>query len=206
MNVWKGILARTAAPRGAGPVEFILAGLGNPGSKYENTRHNAGFMALDAIAEEAGVSVDRMQFKGLTARAQLGGKSVLLLKPSTFMNLSGESIREAMQFYHLPPEKVIVFFDDISLEPGRLRIRRKGSSGGHNGMKNIIYLTGKDTFPRVKLGVGHKPEQWDLADWVLSRFTKEEGEAMKESAAKAAAAAVLMVDGQIQEAMNRYNS
>ena len=204
MKLWK----KTSSPEtaAAGPVEYLIVGLGNPGSKYEGTRHNAGFMALDALAGQAGISVDKMRFKGLTGRGEVGGKQALLLKPSTFMNLSGESVREAMQFYHIPPEKVILLFDDISLEPGRLRIRRKGSAGGHNGMKNIIYLAGTDAFPRIKLGVGQKPEKWDLADWVLSRFSSQEMELVKETAEKAAEAVKLMVNGQDQDAMNRYNS
>lgn len=189
----------------SGPVEYIIVGLGNPGSKYDGTRHNAGFMALDAVAEKAGVNIDRIKFKGLTGRAVVGGKSVLLLKPSTFMNLSGESVREAMAFYHLPPEKVILLFDDISLLPGKLRIRSKGSAGGHNGVKNILYLTGKDTFPRVKLGVGHKPPEWDLADWVLGHFSPDDMKKMEESAQNAAAAVELILNGKTQEAMNRYN-
>lgn len=190
-----------------GPVEFLIVGLGNPGRQYENTRHNAGFITLDVIAEKAGARVDRIKFKGLCGEGMLGGKKVLFLKPSTFMNLSGQSVQEAMAFYKMPPEKVLVIFDDISLEPGRLRIRRKGSDGGHNGIKNIIYLSGKDTFPRIKMGVGKKPNpNWDLADWVLSHFTEEEGKALLEAAGRAASAAELIVQGKIDEAMNRYTS
>lgn len=190
-----------------GPVEFLIVGLGNPGRQYENTRHNAGFITLDVIAEKAGARVDRLKFKGLCGEGMLGGKKVLLLKPSTFMNLSGQSVQEAMAFYKLPPEKVLVIFDDISLEPGRLRIRRKGSDGGHNGIKNIIYLSGKDTFPRIKMGVGKKPNpNWDLADWVLSHFTEDELKALQDAAERAASAAELIVQGKIDEAMNRYTS
>ncbi len=190
-----------------GPVEFLIVGLGNPGRQYENTRHNAGFITLDIIAEKAGARVDRIKFKGLCGEGMLGGKKVLFLKPSTFMNLSGQAVQEAMAFYKLPPEKVLVIFDDISLEPGRLRIRRKGSDGGHNGIKNIIYLSGKDTFPRIKMGVGKKPNPgWDLADWVLSRFTEDELKAIQEAAQRAASAAELIVQGKIDEAMNRYTS
>ena len=171
-----------------GPVEYLVVGLGNPGSKYDGTRHNTGFMAIDRIAEKA------------------GGKSVLLLKPSTFMNLSGQSVQEAMQFYKLPAEKVIVLFDDISLPVGRMRIRMKGSDGGHNGMKNIIYLSGKDTFPRIKLGIGAKPNPgWDLADWVLSRFTEQEQKQLSDVFDHAAEAVALMVNGNSTEAMNRFN-
>ncbi len=207
--MWKKLFGKAGgnavASQAAGPVEYIVAGLGNPGSKYEGTRHNAGFMALDAVAEKANIPVDRLKFKGLTGRATVGGKSVLLLKPSTFMNLSGESLREAMAFYHVPPEKTILLFDDISLLPGKIRIRSKGSAGGHNGVKNIIYLSGKDTFPRVKLGVGHKPPEWDLADWVLGRFSEEDQNRMEEAVQNAVSAVELMVNGKIQEAMNLYN-
>ena len=191
----------------AGPVEFLIVGLGNPGRQYENTRHNAGFITLDVIAEKAGARVDRIKFKGLCGEGMLGGKKVLFLKPSTFMNLSGQSVQEAMSFYKLPPEKVLVIFDDISLDPGKLRIRRKGSDGGHNGIKNIIYLSGKDTFPRIKMGVGKKPNPgWDLADWVLSRFTEDEQKALLDAAGKAASAAELIVQGNIDKAMNLYTS
>lgn len=197
--------SRSTVP--AGPVEFLIVGLGNPGRQYENTRHNAGFITLDVIAEKAGARVDRIKFKGLCGEGMLGGKKVLFLKPSTFMNLSGQSVQEAMSFYKLPPEKVLVIFDDISLDPGKLRIRRKGSDGGHNGIKNIIYLSGKDTFPRIKMGVGKKPNPgWDLADWVLSRFTEDEQKALLGAAGKAASAAELIVQGNIDKAMNLYTS
>lgn len=194
------------SPEAVGAIEYLLVGLGNPGSQYEGTRHNTGFMAIDKIADDAGVKLDRLKFKGLCASTTFGGKKVLLLKPSTFMNLSGQSVTEAMRFYKLPPEKVIVLFDDISLPCGHLRIRRKGSDGGHNGMKNILYLSGSDQFPRIKIGIGKKPNpQWDLADWVLSHFSTDEMKLMDESTKNAAAAAALMVNGKIDEAMNRYN-
>ena len=191
----------------AAPVEYLIVGLGNPGRQYESTRHNAGCIVLDTLAEKLNVSIDRVKFKGLSCTAVLEGKGVLLLKPSTYMNLSGESVREAMQFYKIPPEKTIIVYDDISLEPGKLRIRKKGSDGGHNGMKNIIYLMGKDTFPRIKMGVGAKPNPgWNLADWVLSKFTQKEGEALEAAADNACEALHLMVQGKEQEAMNKYNS
>ena len=190
-----------------GPVEFMIVGLGNPGKQYENTRHNAGFLAVDTIAQKHHPDTKRIKFKGLVGECSLGGKKALLLKPSTFMNLSGQSVREAMQFYKLPPEKVLVIFDDINLEPGKLRIRRKGSDGGHNGMKNILYLSGSDQFPRIKLGVGKKPRpDYDLADWVLSRFTGEEQKALDTALENAAAAAELIVKGDVDRAMNLYNS
>lgn len=191
----------------AGPVEYIVAGLGNPGPKYDGTRHNAGFMAMDTLAEKAGARVDRLRFKGLCGSASIGGKKVLLLKPSTYMNLSGQSVLEAMRFYQIPPEKTIILLDDISFPPGRMRIRMKGSDGGQNGMKNIIYLAGKDTFPRIKLGTGDRPDpRWDLADWVLSRFSESDLKLFREAADHACSAVELMVQGRAAEAMNRYNS
>ncbi len=191
----------------AGPPEYIIAGLGNPGEKYMNTRHNAGFMAVDTLAEKYGFKIKKLQFKSLTALASVNGVSCLVMKPSTFMNNSGEAVVEAMNFYKIPIEKVIVCYDDISLEPSKLRIRRKGSDGGHNGIKSIIYLTGKDTFPRIKLGVGAKPSKdYDLAAWVLSGFTKEEIPLMHEGADKAVSCLELMVRGRIDEAMNKFNS
>lgn len=190
-----------------GPVQAIIVGLGNPGRQYEHTRHNTGFRVLDHLSQHLGVKIDRLKFKGLCAEAMLGGKKVLLLKPSTFMNLSGQSVTEAMRFYKLPPEQVIIVLDDISLEPGRLRIRRKGSDGGQNGLKNIIYLAGSDQFPRVKVGIGAKPNPgWDLADWVLSTFSAQEEKSMEEAAEHAVKAIELMVQGKTDEAMNLYNS
>lgn len=187
-------------------VEFLIVGLGNPGKQYEGTRHNAGFMALDAIAEKHHGEIKRVKFKGLTGECRIAGKKVLLLKPSTFMNLSGQSVQEAMKFYKLSPEQVLILFDDINLEPGKLRVRRKGSDGGHNGMKNIIYLAGSDQFPRVKLGVGQKPHpDYDLADWVLSKFTSKDLEALRPALENAAAAAELIVKGNVDQAMNLYN-
>lgn len=190
----------------ASGVEYIVVGLGNSGTKYEGTRHNAGFIAVDRLAGSLGVKIDRIKFKSLVTTCTISEKSVLLMKPSTFMNLSGQAVTEAMRFYKIPPEKVIVIFDDISLDIGKLRIRRKGSDGGHNGIKNIIYLSGSDQFPRIKLGVGHKPEKWDLADWVLSHFTEDEMKAMTEAADKACDAVGLMLNGQTDKAMNLYNS
>ena len=197
--------SRNNAP--TGPVEYIVAGLGNPGSKYENTRHNAGFLAIERLAEKSGASIDRLKFKGLPGQAEVGGRRVLLLKPSTYMNLSGQSVQEALAFYKLPPSRCIVLFDDISLEPGRMRIRAKGTDGGHNGMKNIIYLTGRDDIPRIKIGVGKKPNPgWDLADWVLSRFSPADLKALDPVLDHAAEAVALIVNGKLQEAQNRFNS
>ena len=145
------------APVPSGPPEFIICGLGNPGTQYENTRHNAGFMALDTLAEDLKADVKKLKFKSLTADVNIDGVRCLLMKPTTFMNNSGEAVIEALNFYKLPPEKLLVIYDDISLDVGRMRIRKKGSDGGHNGIKSIIYLTGSDTFPRIKIGVGAKP-------------------------------------------------
>ena len=146
---------RAAEPAGA--VEYIIVGLGNPGTQYDGTRHNIGFMTVDALCDKYKLSCKKLRFKSLTCDAMIGGKRCLIMKPTTYMNNSGEAVVEAMQFYKIPPERTIIVFDDISLEPGRLRIRRKGSDGGHNGIKSIIYLSGSDAFPRIKMGVGAKP-------------------------------------------------
>lgn len=165
---------KTARPA-AGPVEWLIVGLGNPGDKYAMTRHNAGFRALDSYCARTGQKIDRLKFKALTGEGTFGGAHVLFLKPQTFMNLSGEAVREAADFYKIPPARVLVLFDDISLDVGRLRVRAKGSAGGQNGVKNIIYQLNSDAFPRVKIGVGAKPHpDYDLADWVLSRMTDAE--------------------------------
>lgn len=203
----RALRAKEAArEESAGPPAWLLVGLGNPGTQYEYTRHNAGFLALDRLAEKAGVQINRIKFKGLTAAATVSGQRALLLKPQTFMNKSGESVREAMDFYKIPPERVVVLFDDISLPVGSLRVRRKGSDGGHNGMKNIILLAGSDQFPRVKLGIGAKPHpDYDLADWVLSHFSVEEGKLLEPALQRGAEAAELIVAGRTDEAMNRFN-
>lgn len=191
----------------AGPPEYLIVGLGNPGLEYAQTRHNAGFMTLDLLAEREHAEIKRMKFKSLCGDAVIAGKRCLLMKPTTYMNNSGQAVAEAMQFYKLPIDHIIVVYDDISLEPSRLRIRRKGSDGGHNGMKSIIYLTGEDTFPRIKLGVGKKPRpDYNLADWVLSRFTKEELDQLHIAAEHACESIALMVNGKIDEAMNRFNA
>ena len=189
----------------SGGVKFIIAGLGNPDRKYENTRHNAGFIAVDAIAEKCGVSIDRLKYKSYCATAEMGGQKVLLMKPTTYMNNSGQALVEAMNFYKIPPENCIIIFDDISLDVGKLRIRRKGSDGGQKGMRSIIYLTGSDAFPRIKIGTGAKPEGWELADWVLSRFSESDRKLINEAGQKAYDAAGLIISGSIDKAMNKYN-
>ena len=186
-------------------IGYIVAGLGNSGTKYEGTRHNAGFITIDRLAERLGVRIDRIKYKSLCATCTISDQKVLLMKPSTYMNNSGLAVTEAMNFYKIPPERVIVIFDDISMDVGKLRIRRKGSDGGHNGIKNIIYLSGSDQFPRIKMGVGAKPEKWDLADWVLSRFTESEYKTLTEAADKACDAVELMIAGKTDQAMNKFN-
>jgi PTH1 family peptidyl-tRNA hydrolase len=191
----------------SGPPEFIIAGLGNPGAKYEATRHNTGFIFIDMLADKYGVRLNKIKFKAVCETAEINSHKCLLLKPQTFMNNSGQSIREAADFYKIPPERIIVVFDDVSLECGRLRIRRKGTDGGHNGIKSIIYHLNSDSFPRIKLGVGMKPDpDYDLADWVLSSFTKDELVKMRQAAENAVLAAELMVSGETDLAMSKYNS
>lgn len=190
----------------SGPPEFIIVGLGNPGKQYELTRHNAGFLFADLLADKNGVKINKIQFKAVTASLTFGGVKCLLMKPQTFMNNSGEAVRQAASFYKIPPERILVVFDDISLPCGRLRIRRKGSDGGHNGIKSIIYHLNSDAFPRVKLGVGEKPHpDYDLADWVLSQFKKDELALLHEAAEKACSAAELIVAGDIDKAMSNFN-
>ncbi len=189
-----------------GAVEYMIVGLGNPGSKYDGTRHNVGFAAVDYLAEKYGCRVDKIKFKSLCGRCVIGGRQVLLLKPSTFMNLSGQAVVEAAGFYKLPMSRVLVLFDDVSLEPGRMRIRLKGSDGGHNGIKNILYLSGRDDFPRIKIGVGGKPHpDYELADWVLSRFTRDDAAQVAQVFEKLPQAVELLVQEQNEQAMNLFN-
>lgn len=194
------------APAGGAP-EFMIVGLGNPDKKYAFTRHNAGFLCVDMLAEKHGFTVKKLKFRSLLGDAVLGGHRCLILKPQTYMNLSGEAVREAAAFYKIPPERILVLFDDISLDVGKLRIRRKGTDGGHNGIKNIIYHLASDRFPRIKIGVGKKPHpDYDLADWVLSEFKKDEEAPLKSALENACAAVELLLDGKIDQAMNLYNS
>lgn len=194
------------APTGGVP-EFMIVGLGNPDKKYAFTRHNAGFLCVDMLAEKHGFTVKKLKFRSLLGDAVLGGHRCLILKPQTYMNLSGEAVREAAAFYKIPPERILVLFDDISLDVGKLRIRRKGTDGGHNGIKNIIYHLASDQFPRIKIGVGKKPHpDYDLADWVLSEFKKDEEAPLKTALENACAAVKLLLDGKIDQAMNLYNS
>lgn len=188
-----------------GPPEYIIVGLGNPGKDYEKTRHNTGFMAMDKIAEKAGTHIDRLKFKALTAQANFGGHSVFLMKPQTYMNLSGEAVFAAMDFYKIPLDKVIVIYDDTTLDVGKMRIRKKGSAGGHNGIKSIIGLCSGDTFPRIKIGIGKKPEGWDLADWVLGKYSEDDLKTLDGMYDNAADAAKLIMDGKTDDAMNKFN-
>lgn len=186
--------------------DWLIVGLGNPGDNYARTRHNVGFRAADALAAKLGVKIDRAKFRGLTAQTVWQGQKLLLLKPQTFMNLSGLSVMDAARFYKLPPERVIVIFDDISLDVGRLRVRADGSAGGHNGIKSIIGSLNSQSFPRVKVGVGAKPHpDYDLADWVLSNFTQSEEKQLAPAIEYAADAALEIVRSGVPEAANRFN-
>ena len=186
---------------------YLIAGLGNPGREYENTRHNAGFASIDRLAEKNHISIDMKKFQALCGTGYIGGQKVLLLKPQTYVNLSGESLRAACDFFKIDPEQeLIVIYDDISLAPGQLRIRAKGSAGGHNGIKSIISHLGTQVFLRVKVGVGEKPQGWDLADYVLGHFSKEEQQVMQESFDRAADAAAALLSEEVQQVMNEYNT
>lgn len=201
LNLFK---THSAAP--AGPVEWLIAGLGNPGNQYDKTRHNVGFLALDVLAAKLGCEVKKLRFHGLYGEGRVGTHRVALLKPQTFMNSSGESIREALAWYKLPPERLIVLHDDINLQPGRIRIRAKGSAGGQNGLKSIIFQTGSDQFPRVKIGVGTPPHaDYDLADWVLGTFDIADGRAVTDAIRRAADAACEIVENGPVSAANIYN-
>ncbi len=208
MSIWdifKKIENDNSAPKGK--IEYIIVGLGNFGMEYDKTRHNAGFMAVDRLVKKNGFDMSKVKFKSKTGKTIINGKQCLVLKPTTYMNNSGEAVAEAMNFYKIPIENVIVIYDDISLEPGKLRIRRKGSDGGHNGIKSIIALTGSDEFPRIKIGVGKKPNpKYNLADWVLSKFSEEDKKALEPALENAVDSLKYIVDGNIDKAMNLYNS
>ena len=190
----------------SGSVSWLIVFLGNPGPKYECTRHNAGFMAGDALAKKLGVSINRQRFKALTAAAEINGEKVLLMKPQTFMNLSGEAVGQAARFYKIPPERVLVVSDEISLPLGKLRVRPKGSAGGHNGLKSIIASLGSDAFPRIRIGVGAPPHpDYDMADWVLSVFRNQDLEDMLAASDRAAEAVTTYISDGPERAMNRFN-
>ena len=183
----------------------LIVGLGNPTPQYDKTRHNVGFAVIDHLMNEYGIALDTAKHKGFYGKGRIAGESVILLKPMTYMNLSGESVVQVANYYKVAPQDIIVVYDDINLDVGRLRIREKGSAGGHNGIKNIIAHLGTDEFPRIRVGVGMKPPKMDLADYVLSRFSKEEEALMEEGYERAAKAMELMVEDEIGQAMNLYN-
>ena len=185
---------------------WLIVGLGNPGKEYERTRHNAGFRAIDSLADSLGCKVDKLKFQGLYGQTTYQGRKIFLLKPQTYMNLSGRSVLQLSAYFNIPPQRVIVLFDDISLPPGRLRIRADGSAGGHNGIKSIISELGTQAFPRVKIGVGAKPHpEQDLADWVLSNFSAQEEKDLCSALSRAADASLCIIDRGVPESANRFN-
>ncbi len=187
--------------------DYIIVGLGNPGAKYETTRHNAGFLCITKLEDTLGFKAKKLKYHSLIGDTRIGGKRVLVMKPQTMMNNSGVAVGECAKFYKIPPENIIVIFDDISLEPGKLRIKRKGSAGGHNGIKSIIAHLGSENFPRIKLGVGKKPHpDYDLADWVLGNFPKSDIPLMRNAMADACDALEYIISGDIDGAMSKYNS
>lgn len=190
-----------------GAISWLIVFLGNPGPRYQGTRHNAGFMAADAMEKAKGIRINRSRFKALTAECDMGGERVLLMKPQTFMNLSGEAVAQAVRFYKIAPEHVLVISDEMSLAVGRLRIRTKGSAGGHNGLKNIISHLGTDQFPRIRMGVGAVPHpDYDVKDWVLSVFRDKDAEDMADCAKRAAQAAECYIVNGPDKAMNLFNN
>ena len=192
--------------KNSGGASWLIVGLGNPGEKYENTRHNVGFQVVDELAERQNAPVQKLKFKALTNLLTISGERVLVMKPVTYMNLSGEAVRPAADFYKIPPERILVISDDTALDPGKLRIRIKGSAGGHNGLKNIIQHLGTDQFPRVRVGVGQKPHpDYDLADWVLGKFQGGDKKVMDEAVKRAADAVECILKEGADRAMNRFN-
>ena len=190
----------------SGGVDWLLVCLGNPGDQYENTRHNAGFMVADELAERHNIPVQRLKFRALTNTVTIGDEKVLLMKPVTYMNLSGEAVHEAAAFYKIPPEHILVVSDEVSLAPGKLRVRRSGSAGGHNGLKNIIAHLGTDQFPRIRVGVGEKPHpDYDLADWVLGRPQGEDKKAIDGAVKRAADAVECILSQGLERGMGKFN-
>jgi PTH1 family peptidyl-tRNA hydrolase len=186
------------------PISFIVCGLGNPGDKYARSRHNIGFMCLDYMSRKLSININRLKFKALCAETVISGSRVLLMKPQTFMNNSGEAIREAAEFYKIPAERILIIFDDISLEPGAMRVKRKGSDGGHNGIKSVIRELGSQ-FPRIKIGTGSPPEGWELMDWVLGNISEESKEPTYICIEASLPCTELIISGDIELAMNTYN-
>lgn len=194
------------AKRNGGGAEWLVVGLGNMGDKYDGTRHNVGFLVADELAQRQRVPIQRLKFRALTALCEVGGAKVLLMKPTTYMNLSGDAAREAAAFYKIPPERVLVLSDDVALAVGRLRLRAGGSAGGHNGLKSLIAQLGSDQFPRVRLGVGEKPHpDYDMADWVLGKFAGEDKTLIAQAVKRAADAAECVIREGMDRAMNRFN-
>ena len=194
------------APEPTGPVEWLIVGLGNPGKEYAATRHNIGFITLERLAQQEHFDIKKIKFKSLVCDTVFAGKRCMMMKPSTFMNNSGEAVGECARFYKIPPEHILVIYDDINFDPGVMRIRKKGSDGGHNGMKSIIYHLNSNAFPRIRMGVGAKPHpEYDLADWVLSGFSESEKKALEPAIDNACDAIRQIVAGEIDAAMNRYN-
>ena len=192
--------------RGNGGYQWLLVCLGNPGRQYENTRHNIGFLAADELGRREGIKINKLRYRALTGELRVGGQRVLVLKPQTYMNLSGEAVKLAGGFYKIPPDHVLVISDDVALPLGKLRIRAGGSAGGHNGLKNIIAHLGTDQFPRIRLGVGQKPHpDYDMADWVLGKFQGEDKKAVEAAVKKAADAAECLIREGVDKAMNQYN-
>ncbi len=205
-DIFKSLEKEKAEKVPTGAPEFVIAFLGNPGSEYAKTRHNAGFMCAEHISEKYGIVMDRFKFKSLCGEAVFGGKKTLFLKPQTYMNLSGEAVRDALNFYKLDAMKqLLVVYDDIYIDTGRVRIREKGSDGGHNGIKSIIANLGSDGFKRIRLGVGTPPKGYSMPDWVLGKLPENETDAFKAAVERAGAAAELIVGGKFNEAMNKYN-
>lgn len=204
-DLFKQISQKSTAPKE--PISWLIVGLGNPGEEYRNTRHNAGFLTVDALAERMGLHIDRMKFHALTAEATLGSTRVLLMKPMTFMNLSGTAVSEAAGFYKIPADHILVISDDINLAPGRMRLRKNGSAGGQNGLKDIIEKLGTQEFPRLRMGVGAKPHpNYDLASWVLSNFSSEEMAALRSAIEGAESGIRLLLDGKSEQAVQHCNS
>jgi PTH1 family peptidyl-tRNA hydrolase len=185
---------------------YLIAGLGNPGLKYVDTRHNVGFEMLDVLAGAAGIRVSKIKFKSLIGEGKISGHSVILAKPQTFMNASGEAIRDIMQYYKIPPDRLIVIFDDVSLDTGRIRIRARGSAGGHTGMKNIIYHLGTEDFPRIRIGIGHPGKEEDLIDYVLDKFPKDEINTLIQTAKQIPEIVDSIISSGVESAMNKYNA
>ena len=201
-----GIFSKYKREKETGPVEWLVVGLGNPGEKYLRTRHNCGWLTVDNLAAKLGVSVTRAKFKSMTAQADIGGKKCLLMKPTTMMNASGEAVVEAMNFYKIPLGRIVVISDDVSLDVGRIRIRKSGSDGGQKGLRSIITLTGSDEFIRLRIGIGAKPHpDYDMAAWVLSEFSDSEKPEMFDAFCRASEAIGLIVAGKVDEAMTKYN-